>query len=69
MWARVPPHLAWKKPGLPREWVRVLARHPGGTEALPGYVWLDMPGKACHAGEHELEFRATPPGDAPEREG
>ena len=21
------------------------------------YVWLDMPGKVWHVGEHELEFR------------
>ena len=25
-WAQVPPHLAWKHPGLPREWTRVLER-------------------------------------------
>jgi hypothetical protein len=23
-WARCPPALAWKRPGLPTEWVRVL---------------------------------------------
>ena len=27
-WARVPLGLAWKHPGLPRDWVRVLERHP-----------------------------------------
>ena len=59
-WARVPPHLAWKKPGLPTDWVRVFERHPQGIKALPGYVWLDMPGKVRHVGEHELEFREDP---------
>jgi hypothetical protein len=24
--------------------------------ALPGYVWLDMPGKVQSVGVHELEF-------------
>jgi hypothetical protein len=36
---------AWKRPGLPKDWVRVLDRHPDGAVAQPGYVWLDMPGK------------------------
>ena len=35
----------------------VLERHPDGFVAQPGYVWLDMPGKVWHVGEHELEFR------------
>jgi hypothetical protein len=26
-------------------------------QGLPGYVWLDMPGKVRSVGEHELEFR------------
>jgi hypothetical protein len=25
-WARVPPAIAWKRPGLPTEWTRVLER-------------------------------------------
>jgi hypothetical protein len=25
-------------------------------DPLPGYVWLDTPGKALHAPERELEF-------------
>jgi hypothetical protein len=43
LWARVPPALAWKHPGLPREWTRVLERNPEAMqpEPLPGYVWLD----------------------------
>jgi len=35
----------------------VLERHPDGFVAKRGYVWLDMPGKVRHVGEHELEFR------------
>jgi hypothetical protein len=53
----VPPRLAWKRPGLPTDWVRVLERHPAGVVAQPGYVWLEMPGKVRHASERELEFR------------
>ena len=49
-------HLAWKRPGLPTTWVRVLKNHPESYEALPGYVWLDMPGKVRHVEERELEF-------------
>jgi hypothetical protein len=59
-WARCPPHLAWKKPGLPTDWVPVLDRHPKGVKGLPGYVWLDMPGKVRSIGEHELEFTEVP---------
>jgi hypothetical protein len=59
-WARVPPQFAWKRPGLPTGWVRVLERHPEGAVAQEGYVWLDMPGKVRHVGEHELEFTEAP---------
>jgi hypothetical protein len=40
-------------------------RHPEGVQGLPGYVWLDMPGKVRSVGEHELEFteEAPPIGD------
>ena len=58
-WARVRPALAWNRPGLPKDWVRVLERHPEGVEGLSGYVWLDLPGKALHVAEHELEFAET----------
>ncbi len=60
-WARVPPRHAWTRPGLPTEWVRVLERHPDGVEALPGYVWLETPGKVRHAGADELEFTEVTP--------
>jgi hypothetical protein len=58
----MPPGKAWKHPGLSRDWVRVLERHPypdglsNDGYPLPGYVWLDMPGKARHASESALEF-------------
>jgi hypothetical protein len=29
-------------------------------KAEPGYVWLDVPGKVRHVGEHELEFTNEP---------
>ena len=56
-WARVPPALAWKRPGLPTDWVRVLERHPDDVAALSGYVWLDTPGKVLHVEASRLEFR------------
>jgi hypothetical protein len=42
-WARVPPHIAWKFPGLPTEWTHVLERNEEAMrpEPLPGYVWLE----------------------------
>jgi hypothetical protein len=61
-WARVPPHLAWKRPGLPTDWVRVLSVHPEGGAAMPGYVWLDTPVKVRHARVEDLEFRAESEG-------
>ena len=61
-WARVPPGLAWKRPGLPANWVRVLESHPEGAQALPGYVWLDVPGKVLHVEERQLEFTSEQPG-------
>jgi hypothetical protein len=59
-WARVPPGLAWERPGLPTDWVRVLARHPEGLTTLPGWCWLDTPGKVRHVAEHLLEFTEEP---------
>jgi hypothetical protein len=55
-WARGLPELLWKRPGLPRDWVPVLEQHPEGVQGLPGYVWLDMPGKVRSVGIHELQF-------------
>jgi hypothetical protein len=31
-----------------------------GVQGLPGYVWLDMPGKVRSVGMHELEFTTGP---------
>ena len=42
-WASVRPQQAWKHPGLPRDWCRVLNQHPSGDKALDGYVWLSQP--------------------------
>jgi hypothetical protein len=58
-WARVPPHLAWKHPGLPTTWTRVLDRNPDAMnpDPLPGYVWLDTQGKRRHVWAAHLEFR------------
>jgi hypothetical protein len=62
-WARGKPALLWKRPGLPKDWVPVLERHPEGVQGLPGYVWLDMPGKVRSVGAHELDFTDDPPVD------
>jgi hypothetical protein len=37
----------------------VLERNPEAMrpEPLPGYVWLDTPGKVLHVEERYLEFR------------
>ena len=58
-WARVLPALAWKRPGLPTQWTRVLERNPTAMDpdALRAYVWLDSPGKALHVLAADLEFR------------
>ena len=53
--------VAWKRPWLPTEWVRVLEHHPEGAKTLPGDVWLDMPRKVQAVCEHELEFTEEPP--------
>jgi hypothetical protein len=63
LWARVPPALAWKRPGLFTEWTRVLERNDKAMrpEALPGYVWLDSSPKRLHVWTAHLEFRDEPP--------
>jgi hypothetical protein len=60
-WARVPPGLAWKRPGLPTDWVRVLERHPEGISTVQGWCWLDTSPKVLAVSEHLLEFREDPP--------
>ena len=41
--------------------VRVLERHPEDLEALPGYVWLEIPRKARNVQAREFELRETLP--------
>ena len=55
----MPPALAWKHPGLPTTWARVLERNVEAmkSEPLEGHVWLDTPGKILHLPAHQLEFR------------
>jgi hypothetical protein len=62
-WARVAPHLAWKRPGLPTEWTPVLERNPDALnpDPLPDHVWLDTPGKVLHVEASRLEFREDAP--------
>jgi hypothetical protein len=59
-WARVPPHLAWKHPGLPTEWTRVIEEMPADmiNPLPPGYVLLDArKDRALRAWAAHLEFR------------
>jgi hypothetical protein len=48
------------EPGLPTEWTRVLERNPEAMnpEPLPGYVWLDVPGKVLHVRIADLEIQS-----------
>jgi hypothetical protein len=57
-WARVVPGIAWKRPGVPTQWTRVLNRNPEAMtpEPMPGHVWLETPGKVLHVDERVLEF-------------
>ena len=58
--ARVPPHLAWKRPGLPTEWTRVLEELPADMfSPLPlSYVLLDTrKDRPLRAWAAHLEFR------------
>jgi hypothetical protein len=60
-WARVPPALAWKRPGLPTRWVRVVQGDRDGKPPLAGYVFVDMGGgKIMRVWERHLEFREDP---------
>ena len=51
-WARVRPAVAWKHPGLPTTWTRVLERNP---EAMPSRACV-----ARHAREGAARRRAPP---------
>jgi hypothetical protein len=43
---------------LPTEWTRVLEQQPDALnpKPLPGYVWLELPGKVLHVEAARLEF-------------
>ena len=59
-WARVPQNLAWKHPGMPTEWTRVLDVMPSDMiNPLPaGYVLLDArKDRPLRAWAAHLEFR------------
>jgi hypothetical protein len=58
-WARCPPGLAWKRPGLPTEWIPVLERNEEAMEPepRPGYVWVEVHGCRLHVWADHLEFQ------------
>jgi hypothetical protein len=58
-WARVPPGVAWRRPGLPTEWVPVVDRNDEAMypDAKPGYVWLEVRGRRLYVWAEHLEFR------------
>ena len=62
--ARVSPAIAWKRPGLPTQWTRVLERNPEAMnpDPLPGYVWLDTR-KVLRVQAAGPAFRSEPPAD------
>src|SRR4051812_47859353 len=53
-------------PGIPREWTPVLDVHPTAfqADALPGYVWLQVPNRIRLVHRQCLEFWYDPPGCA-----
>ena len=59
-WARVRAELAWKHPGIPKQWTRILPEHPEGVKALPDHVWLDIPGKVRTFPANWLEITDAP---------
>jgi hypothetical protein len=53
-------------PGIPREWTPILDDHPTAfqPDALPGYVWLQLPDRIREVHRQCLEFWHDPPGCA-----
>jgi hypothetical protein len=53
-------------PGIPTEWTPVLDVHPVAfqPDALPGYVWLQLPDRIRQLHRQCLEFWYDPPGCA-----
>jgi hypothetical protein len=61
-WARVPPALAWKRPGLPIEWTPVLERNEEAMRPEPLPVLLDArKNRPLRVWAAHLEFRDEPP--------
>lgn len=46
-WARVPLALAWKRPGLPVAWTRMLERHPDRRRGTAGLRSGSTPLERC----------------------
>ena len=63
-WARVPPLLSWKHPGLPKEWAPVLDSQPGSPVRRPlkGWVFVFIDGRI-----REIDRRFLQVVDRPER--
>jgi hypothetical protein len=53
-------------PGIPRDWTPVLDVQPAAfqPDALPGYVWLQLPDRVREVQRQCLEFWYDPPGCA-----
>jgi hypothetical protein len=69
--ARLRPEHAKHYPALlAGEWYRVFERHPDPTDLstggkpLPGYIWIEAPGKLRHVWAAHFEVRERKPGDA-----
>jgi hypothetical protein len=74
-WARVPPGLAWRRPGLPTHWTLVLERNPEAMnpDPLPGSVCSILPARFCmflkSTWSSAAKERPLPKGKAEERRG
>lgn len=61
-WARMPPRLAWKRPGLPAEWCPVLECDPNEPKRAPlaGWVFLYVDGRIREVDGTPLEIVKGP---------
>jgi hypothetical protein len=61
-WARVPPALGWRRPGLPREWCPVLECDPGEPKRAPlaGWVYIYESGRVREVDSRILEIVKGP---------
>ena len=54
--------MAWERPGLPREWVRLFHANPDPTiGTLTGYCWRETPAKLLIVRLDWLEITDTQP--------